>query len=72
MYLVGKERCVPKLTAAREEILFQSLTRQVYESAWSPKTCSLVLFDVPDLWTTVDLTLLDGVVVDCGKECSRG
>ena len=72
MYLVGKEQCVPKLTAARGELLLQSPTRQVYELAWSPKACSLVLFYVPDLWTTVDLTLYDGVVVDYGKECSRG
>lgn len=72
MYLVGKERCIPKLTAAREELLLQSPTRQLYGLAWSPKACSLVLFDVPELWTTVDLTLSNGVVVDCSKECSRG
>ena len=64
MYLVGKERCVPKLTAAREELLLQSPTRQVYGLAWSPKASSLVLFDVPELWRTVDLTLSDGLVVD--------
>ena len=72
MWLVGKERCIPKLTAAREELLLQSPTRQVYGLAWSPKARSLVLFAVPDLWTTVDLTFSDGVVVEYSKECSRG
>ena len=72
MCLVGKERCVLKLTAAREGLLLQSPTRQVFESAWSPKACSLVLFYVPDLRTTVDLAVYEGVVVDYGKECSRG
>ena len=72
MCLVGKERCIPKLTAARKDLLFQSPTHQVYELGCSPKACSLVLFAVPDLWTTVDLTFSDGVIVEDSKQCSRG